>query len=114
MDFLILAAEAGGVDLGWQQLLLGYGPLGVFAVLVGIDKIGNNSERNRLRAQLEGKDAHIQELHAKIESDVVPALIKSVQSQQEGAKTLADAVDVIRQYTDPPLRQGSARTRREE
>jgi hypothetical protein len=105
---VVLAASdsvAGGtIDVSWQTLLLGYGPLGVFAIFVGIDKIGNNSERNRLRELNDQKDKHIADLHERIEKDVVPALVKMNVSQEEGSKVLANAVKIMSELYDTHIK----------
>lgn len=92
---LVFAAE-GEVSVNWTSLLFGYGPLGIFAVLVGLDKIGNNSERDKLREQNERLMAINQELHSKIESDIVPALTRGVENQQKGSEALAHAIETIK------------------
>ena len=113
-SFIFAQTSGGGggddVSLSWATLLFGYGPLGIFAIMVGIDKVGNNSERNRLRASVEAKDKEIAALHQKMEDTVLPQLHQTAAISGEAAKATAAAVEVLRDYDGP--RSSSTRSRR--
>lgn len=90
-------AQGGGgqVELSWTTIIIGYGPLGIFALGVAIDKIGNHSERNRLREENKGQAEYIKSLHARIEDDIVPAILGASASQNRNSELLVKAIDSI-------------------
>lgn len=109
------APESGGggqVELSWTTIIIGYGPLGIFALGVAIDKIGNHSERNRLREENKAQAEYIKSLHARIEDDIVPAILGASASQNRNSELLVKAIDSIEKILSYQERQQEDQRRR--
>ena len=70
----IWAAEAPSVGDGFMDALLKGGPFAVVLALIIFDKLGTNSERDRLREEVKTERAKNQELNDTVRSEVIAPL----------------------------------------
>jgi hypothetical protein len=89
VDILHLAAEAGGDPLG---VLLQYGPLGAFAILL---ILYTKSSITREQQRTERCEQQVKELNDYIRSELLPKQVQATLLHQQVAEVLAEAVEII-------------------
>lgn len=97
-------ATNGGMD--WISYLLNGGPFAVVLLLILLDKLGTNSERDRLRVENAALREQNQTLNDTVRTDVIAPLAEQNRLMAELLKVLDDEDRFPRRR--PPARRSSS------
>ncbi len=87
---IILAAAPADPGFNWTTELIRGGPFALILILILFDKLGTNSERDRLRQENQQLREANAELNKEVRDEVVPVLTEANSSMARVVDLLAD------------------------